>query len=394
MIQSNIATLCVFGAATWAASTPHTAIAQQPDPNLSLKLEIQRAIGLGIKWLNTQQADDGSFGDPEQPALTALPVSAIMADPRRVDKSIPSQAKKGYAYLVDSAKDDGGLYIKGLACYNTSLSMMALLQEESGQYRDVILKARRFLINQQSDFDFKGESDNPYDGGIGYGGTYAHSDLSNTHFVLESLYYSKSILAETGADTSKMPKLDWDAAIKFVERCQNLKATNDQEWASDDPANKGGFVYFPGNSKAGKAKVGETGRTALRSYGSMSYAGLLSLIYADLKPEDTRIQAVLRWLQENYTLEENPGLGLQGLFYYYHSMAKALHLVKVDTLELKDGTKINWREDLAKKMFNLQQTNGSWTNENGRWWEKDPVLATSYALLTLEYIYVDLDEER
>ena len=38
------------------------------------------------------------------------------------------------------------------------------------------------------------------DGGIGYGGSYAHSDLSNTHLALEALYYSKQVLSDTEFD--------------------------------------------------------------------------------------------------------------------------------------------------------------------------------------------------
>lgn len=385
----------IFGAAAVLAVLPQ-ATAQVPDPDLSLRLEIERSIGRGLAWLGSQQdGQTGSLGDPEQPALTALAVSAWMADPARAEGEVPSPAARGYDFLAACAKNDGGIYVKGLATYNTALSMMALLQEETGKFNQVILGGRRFLVNQQADFDFKGETDSPYDGGIGYGGTYAHSDLSNTHFALEALYYSKSLLADTGADTTRLPDLNWDAAITFVERCQNLTTTNDQKWASDDPANKGGFVYFPGDSKAGEMKLrdGDGERVALRSYGSMSYAGLLSLIYADLKPGDERIDAVLKWLNENYTLEENPGLELQGLFYYYHSMAKALNIARVDRLHAEDGRQINWREELAKKLFNLQNTDGSWANTNGRWSEKDPVLATSYALLTLEHVHSGLRKQ-
>jgi squalene-hopene/tetraprenyl-beta-curcumene cyclase len=366
------------------------AVAQSPESNLSLKLEIQRSLDRGLGWLAKEQdATTGSLGDPNQPAITALAVSAWMADPSRKKGEIPDAAAKGYDFIAAAAKDDGGIFVKGLATYNTSLSMMALLQEESGKFNQLIMGGRRFLINQQADYDIQGETDSPFDGGIGYGGSYTHSDLSNTHFALEALYYSKSLMADTGADTSKQPELNWDAAIKFVERCQNRTTSNDQKWASDDAANKGGFVYFPGDSKAGEMKVqGDDGeRVALRSYGSMSYAGLLSLVYADLKPDDARILAVLDWLKQNYSLEENPGLELQGLYYYYHSMAKALNIAKIDTFELGDGTKVNWREELAKKLFNLQAADGSWANTNGRWGEKEPALATAYALLTLEHIH-------
>ena len=112
-----------------------------------------------------------------------------------------------------------------------------------------MLDARRFLINQQADFDAKGETDNAFDGGIGYGGTYAHSDLSNTHFVLEALYYAKSRVGDKGTELDRKVKLDFDAAITFVSRCQNLPGAFEDYAVTDE--NRGGFNYFPGDSKAG-----------------------------------------------------------------------------------------------------------------------------------------------
>jgi squalene-hopene/tetraprenyl-beta-curcumene cyclase len=92
------------------------------------------------------------------------------------------------------------------------------------------------------------------------------------------------------------------------------------------------------------------------------------------------------WLKSNYTLEENPALGAQGLFYYYHTMAKALSVYGAELLERPDGKNINWREQLALKLINLQRPDGSWANENGRWFEKDPALVTAYALIALDLI--------
>jgi squalene-hopene/tetraprenyl-beta-curcumene cyclase len=122
----------------------------------------------------------------------------------------------------------------------------------------------------------------------------------------------------------------------------------------------------------------------------MSYAGLLSYIYADLRRDDPRVNAVLDWLRANYTLTENPGMGQQGLFYYYHTMAKALTLYGAEAIETKEGKKIKWREDLALKLIDLQQPNGSWGNPSGRWFEKDPDLVTSYAVIALDLIYKGL----
>ena len=174
--------------------------------------------------------------------------------------------------------------------------------------------------------------------------------------------------------------------MKFLSRCQNLEETNDQEWASNDPKNKGGFVYTPFDSKAGEHTTPE-GRTALRSYGSMSYAGLLSLIYAKLGPEDPRVIAVKEWLGKNYTLDENPGMGAQGLYYYYQTMAKALSAANINMLQLENGKQADWRKELANRLLSRQRENGSWVNDNGRWMESNPVLVTAFTVLSLEQIY-------
>ena len=48
---------------------------------------------------------------------------------------------------------------------------------------------------------------------------------------------------------------------------------------------------------------------------------------------------------------------------------------------------MDWRRQLVSKLMKLQQTNGSWRNENERWMERDPVLVTSYSLMALEIAY-------
>lgn len=45
----------------------------------------------------------------------------------------------------------------------------------------------------------------------------------------------------------------------------------------------------------------------------------------------------------------------------------------------------NYNTSLCIKVLSLQKPDGSWVNENNRWWENDPVLVTSYSLLTLEF---------
>ncbi|NWK57156.1 hypothetical protein HW115_16155 [Verrucomicrobiaceae bacterium N1E253] len=362
----------------------------QDNPYLSIKLEMKRAIERGNAYLKTQQDKEGYWREPKYPAYTALALTAAMRSPSH-EKA--EYIDKGYAWLAKQQKDDGGIYGKGLGTYNTSTAIVALVSTGDKTYHPAILKARRFLINQQADWDTKGQADNKYDGGIGYGGSYNHSDMSNTYLAIEALRLSRSI-AQDNAE-GKQPELNWDAAIQFISRTQNLKATNDQLGISDD----GSFNYFPGDSKAGH-NTNPDGTKTLRGYGSMSYAGLLSMIYADLDASDPRVVAVKKWAGNNYSVKENPGmatkedptLGQQGLYYYYHAMAKALAAANIDKLPLQGGKKADWRKDIASELLTAQREDGSWLNKNSRWWESDPVLVTAYAVLTLEQIYHSIPE--
>ena len=356
--------------------------------NLSIKQEIERALDSGLNWLNLEQnKSSGQWGLEEYPALTGLAVRSFLGHPSQSSlQKYKKTIDKGLNFVRTKVQSDGGIYGKGLASYNTSICMMALMQAKFSEDRSIISSARKFLVNQQADFDRKGTADNVFDGGVGYGSRWAHSDLSNTHLAMEALFYAKKTFKEEEGNSID---LDWDAAISFVSKCQNLPSNNPEKWVSKHKVDRGGFVYFPGSSMAGEIE-NDDGSIALRSYGSMSYAGLLSFIYAEMDAKDPRVVAVREWLKKNYTIQENPGMGPQGLYYYYHTMSKALSLSGVTKIETKGGKMKDWRKELSLHLLNLQSSDGSWINENGRWWEKDPVLVTSYALLTLERIYYTL----
>ena len=394
-MKSTLPTICtaLFIASCLLAGTndltPAPA-APNPGNDISHKKEVEHAIERGLRWMETQQQPGGFWSQPDHPALTALVLTGFMREPTgRVKANPPEFIRKGYAYLSGAAKPDGGLYVRDLTTYNTAIGVMALVSSSNPDYESAIRKARRFIIEQQNDFDTIGKPDNPVDGGIGYGDKSGHADLSATTFALEAIRLTDAYSPDTGESPGKTKSLNWAAATRFIERCQNLPGVNDQPWASNDPTNRGGFVYSPVESKAGEEKDAEN-RTALRSYGSMSYAGLLSYVHADLKRDDPRVKAVVEWLGRNYTLDENPGMGAQGLYYYYLTMSKALAAYGAQELPLANGRRANWRKDLALKLLDLQNGDCSWANTNGRWWEKDPVLVTAYVILTLEIVHQGL----
>ncbi|MEW5801298.1 MAG: prenyltransferase/squalene oxidase repeat-containing protein [bacterium] len=366
---------------------------KQESRDISLQKEAQHSIDIGLNWLKSKQNKDGSWSSPDYPAVTALAVLGFLRDPSSSagHNQYSAAVKKALKYIMGKVQPDGGIYTpdKGLATYNTSICLTALVATGDPAYNDTIQKARNFLVSLQQDEGKAGVVDNLYDGGIGYGGKEKHSDMSNMYFAIEALRVSEkreTDQKEKPLDLKQVQSkdLDWQAALRFIERCQNNPQSNDQPWASSDPNNYGGFVYFPGSSKAGEEKLPD-GKTTLRSYGSMTYAGLLSFIYAQVKKDDPRVRAAYDWIRNHYTLEENPGLGLQGLYYNYHTMAKALAVYGEEEFQVKGRQdKVNWRKELLAKLISVQKGDGYWVNDQGRWWENDPALVTSYAILTME----------
>jgi squalene-hopene/tetraprenyl-beta-curcumene cyclase len=180
-------------------------------------------------------------------------------------------------------------------------------------------------------------------------------------------------------------------ARTLVSRCQNMESENNTtQFAPKNP--DGGFYYTP--AAGGTSQAGETAEGGLRSYGSMTYAGLKSMIHAGVGPDDPRVKAAFAWICKFYDVGSNPGMGDAGLYYYYHTFAKALDAMGVDELEDAQGVSHNWRRELLAELVKRQNADGSWVNENPRWLEGDPALVTGYALLTLSYCRPGKDRKK
>jgi squalene-hopene/tetraprenyl-beta-curcumene cyclase len=117
----------------------------------------------------------------------------------------------------------------------------------------------------------------------------------------------------------------------------------------------------------------------------MTYAGLKSMLYAGVTPEDQRVQAALSWIKKHYSVTENPGLGQQGMFYYYHLFSKALSTLDLDYVVDEKGQSHDWRKELAEQLIQQQKETGAWLNKNDRWFEGNPDLGTAFGLMALKY---------
>jgi squalene-hopene/tetraprenyl-beta-curcumene cyclase len=338
----------------------------------------EEAVAKGIKWLQGQQKPEGYWSSDEWPALTGFSVWAMsLSDEYRDSESVD----KAIAFLKSNVQPNGGIYVKprlifrggGKSNYNTAISMVALHLSGREDVRPIVLRARNFVASgQKLDGDLN-------HGGFGYDveSKRGKADLSNTYTSLEALAITED--AEDLRTEGEKATIDKKATEDFLRKIQNLPENSDTSVSGAE----GGFGYYP--TKPGKEN---DERVTLRSFGSMTYAGLLALIYADVDRSDPRVKSALDWAANNWSLEENPGMEQQGLYFFYNVMSKALAVYGDDELEKADGTTIPWREDVIKKLVSLQQTdeegNGYWVNKDNRFWEGNPVLVTGYTLIALQ----------
>jgi squalene-hopene/tetraprenyl-beta-curcumene cyclase len=245
--------------------------------------------------------------------------------------------------------------------------------KKTDRFKKVIGDAAEFLKKLQWDEEEGKDPKNDFHGGFGYD-SHSRPDLSNSQFALDAL--------EAAGISKDDPALK--KALIFVSRCQNLKGEgNDQPWAGK--INDGSFIYSP--AAGGQSKAGGDPQTGLIGYGSMTYAGIKSMIYCGVDKEDPRIKKALQWIQKHYTVDANPGMpkaiGQRGLYYYYHTMAKALDVLGMDQIVDAQGKAHDWRKDITNALAKRQRSDGSWLNERDQWMEGDPNLVTGYALMAL-----------
>jgi squalene-hopene/tetraprenyl-beta-curcumene cyclase len=331
----------------------------------------EKLIARGVTFLRPRQDAKGGWSIQREPGITALVVTALLRS-GQVAPGDPT-ITKALTYLEGFIGPNGGVSESTHANYTTSIALIAFQEaNRNGRYNRVIKAGQNFLKTMQWDESEGKDRDDPFYGGAGYGGRNSRPDLSNTAFFMEAL-------RDTGlpADDPNLKK-----ALIFVSRCQNLKGEfNDQEWAGK--INDGGFIYTP--AKGGESMAGKTPDGGLRSYASMTYAGLKSMIYAGLDRNDPRVKAAWTYIAQHYTLDENPGLGQQGLYYFYHTFAKTMAVLGEPTIVDAKRVSHDWRTELVAALAKRQQPDGGWVNPADRFMEGDPNLVTAYALLALAY---------
>ncbi|MDX1961659.1 MAG: prenyltransferase/squalene oxidase repeat-containing protein [Pirellulales bacterium] len=335
--------------------------------------QITELRGKALEYLRTKgQAPDGSFSKAAGSGVTSFCTAAMLRSGLSADDPTVAKSLK---FLESNIQPDGGIYVADSLNknYETALAVMALAAANSdGRYKSQIAAADKFLKGLQWDETENADQANVNYGGAGYGRK-NRPDLSNTSFLIDALR-----AAGNGPEDENIQK-----ALIFVSRCQNLESEhNTTPFAAK--INDGGFYYTVANGGESFA-AGSTPEGGLRSYASMTYAGLKSMVYAGLTKDDPRVKAALAWIEKHYDLDSNPGMGPDGLFYYYHTFAKTLHALEMDTVTDAQGVKHDWRAELVAQLAKRQQADGSWVGDSKRWMETDPNLVTAYGLMCLAY---------
>jgi squalene-hopene/tetraprenyl-beta-curcumene cyclase len=362
----------IGGAVILAAIIPFVGMSRSQESSVGPSAkEVRAVLAKAVDFLKTTQKEDGSFS----PKIAGPGISALVAAGLLQHGHSPKEPllAKTLGYLEKQVQKDGGIYSKFLANYTTSVAIMAFKEaNKDGKYDDLLKKAANFIKGIQFDERNSDPKEGKF-GGFGYDGK-KPPDLSNSAFSVEAL-----LAAGIPKDDPAIKK-----ALQFMGRCQNLPGEfNDQGFAKKTSKDdQGGFVYRPDSDD----KRHVTANGGLRSLGAMTYGGLKSFLYAGVSKDDPRVKAAVGWIKRHYTLEENPGLGKAGLFYYYHTFGKAMSALGDDYFVDASGKKHDWRRELFDALKSRQQADGSWRNEGDKTFgEGNPDLATAFAIISLRY---------
>jgi len=335
----------------------------QPTPALDATLleSAKKSVDRGLHFLKAQQASDGSYG--QHVGLTAMTLIAMAESHRAYRLDDGPFIARAAEWLAGQARADGAISGEATPTYNTALAIMALHALDPQKYRAQIEGGQRFLAHFQTDEDHQYQRKDKYYGGIGYGGD-ERPDLSNLQYALEGL-------KKTDFD----PQSDvWAKAELFVKRCQNYTEDADEDelqrpWATND----GGFTYEPGGSRG------------TNSYGAMTFAGLKSLMFTKQRDrQDPRVKAAWGWIQRNYDFNTHPGVGTTAYYYYLQTAASALEAYGQAVVPGGESPR-RWAADLISKIIYLQKEDGSWKNDDRKYWEGNPLLVTARAVISVNH---------
>jgi squalene-hopene/tetraprenyl-beta-curcumene cyclase len=327
--------------------------------------ELSKSRVLAVDYLKSSQKNGQWL---RHPGVSALCLQAILGSDS--SGSIKKQAwvRKAFDDLLSLQQDDGSFFDPKSRMktknYNTALAILALVADDPAKHKASIAKAQKFLVDVQTDEGEGYVSDEDYFyGGIGYGGD-ERPDLSNLQLALEAL--KASGLPEDHPAYKK--------ALIFVQRCHDVEG-NEMSWSGAS----GGFAYSP-DLPSNAELPSSQGKKEVQPYGSMTFAGLKSLIFCNVEKSDPRIQQTLLWVGRNFSVSEHPNFGQSSIYYYFQTMAKSLMVADLHRIKTPEGQEIDWKLELSKELLKRQTADGKWVNSSKKYMEGFGELCTAYAL--------------
>jgi squalene-hopene/tetraprenyl-beta-curcumene cyclase len=367
----------------------------------ALKAQVVDAQKKGAAYLRGQQDDKGGFGDseiklPGNVAYTAMAVTALVGTQDSTAAAKDEAITKGLTFLQGFQQENGSVVDNPkVTNYATAAAISAFAAARRDAFRSVQAKAVSYLEGSQ----IVGDEGDPSYGGFPY-----------KQHLGQSADASNALIATNALDEAGLAK---DSEVRkrvgtYVSKILNNSEANTGETEIEVDGEKRvvvsgvdmGAFYRPGESKAGMVKRSD-GKWEFRSYGSMTYAALKLMMFAGIPAKDPRVQGVVTWISNHWTLKENPGFesaddpvkaGQQGMYYYLYTVTRALAAYEQATgkplvVTDADGRTHNWRAEVAAELLMRQADDGSWRNEVAeRWEEGSKTLATSFAMQTLAYL--------
>lgn len=331
---------------------------------------VNEAVNQGLQWLRDQQGGNGGWG-----RATGLAVLCFLENRVSVDWNAPAsgyinmdpadqeRVRNGVKYCINSI---GGFSGGNAEAYDTSACLMAMstylntggpLDVGASVTVDVAanngVNALKTLQSSSAGNGFK------YNVSSGNGST----DMSTTQFGMAGLYAAERVIPQASSNLS--------LGLDFINQSSN---------------GDGGAGYRPGR----------------QSSHAMSASGIWTRLLAGRPPEDASVQSGLRWLQNNYTTDNNvrrgyPDTWNQSHYYYLWASAKALEVSVGQQPGILYADQIGgvldpaalgypaesprWYFDYAWFLINDQTNNGAWCNNGVTCW--NATSATAYSLLVL-----------
>ena len=310
-----------------------------------------------VRFLWSQQGDDGGFHSQvygllrSGQSLTPFVLEALLL----ADKTARgADVDRALAFIKRNVNAEGALgladpVVADYPNYSTALAVRAMVRAARPGWQSDIAPMVACLRVQQFSEDIGWKpSDAPY-GAWGMGGPIhhppdaGHVEISMTRHVLEGL-------AAAGVQPSD-PAMQ--RALVFLKKTQNPD---------------GGFFFSTVNTETNKAGE-ENG--AIRSYGTTTADGILSLRAAGVPDSDRRITAARKWLRDHHHPDRVPGFDMPpyqawgtGLRFYY-------------------GAAVTVASPGLPVLLPPQKEDGSWRNSNNIVKEDDPLIATAFAVRVL-----------